>query len=269
MSISAIQVVAAQATQATQATQAPPVPSAADQPPAPPAPSPADQQPVPAPQDAPALAPTFGTPVGINVPGVGTVIPMTRDQLRALDARGNRLSDQLQSAQGRRDRTARELEDATSRVVRTGLEERLTFLDERILTIEREMAENSALRSSLSANLRVTTSTEEGASEPRDNSDSSGGLIAFMVLFPISLAIARSIWRRSTRRTVVEANSQHEARFAQLEQAIDSVAVEIERVSEGQRFVTRLLREGQPIPDFSAQRAPDGVSVRSGSESAR
>ncbi len=219
--------------------------------------------------DAPALAPSPGAPVGINVPGVGTVIPMTRDQLRALDSRGSRLSDQLQSAQGRRDRTARELEDATSRVVRTGLEERLSFLDERILTIEREMAENSALRSSLSANFRVSSSTEDVAKTSRNNDSSNDGLIAFMVLFPISLAIARSIWRRSTRRTVAASNTQHETRFAQLEQAIDSVAVEIERVSEGQRFVTKLLREGQPIPDFASQRAADGVSVRGGPESAR
>jgi hypothetical protein len=39
-----------------------------------------------------------------------------------------------------------------------------------------------------------------------------------------------------------------EARLARMEQAIEAVAVEVERVSEGQRFVTRLL----------AERAPDG-----------
>jgi hypothetical protein len=56
-------------------------------------------------------------------------------------------------------------------------------------------------------------------------------------------------------------SEQAEARFAQLEQAIDTVAVEIERVAEGQRFVTKLLREGQPVPDFSAQRAGEGARV--------
>ena len=34
-------------------------------------------------------------------------------------------------------------------------------------------------------------------------------------------------------------------RFTRLEQAVDSVAIEVERVSEGQRFVTRILAEGR------------------------
>lgn len=34
-----------------------------------------------------------------------------------------------------------------------------------------------------------------------------------------------------------------EARLARIEQAVEAVAIEMERVSEGQRFVTRLLAE--------------------------
>jgi hypothetical protein len=34
-----------------------------------------------------------------------------------------------------------------------------------------------------------------------------------------------------------------EARLGELQQAIDSIAVEVERVSEGQRFATKLLAE--------------------------
>jgi hypothetical protein len=36
-----------------------------------------------------------------------------------------------------------------------------------------------------------------------------------------------------------------------MEQAIDAIAVEVERISEGQRFTTKLLSEGakpQPLP---------------------
>jgi hypothetical protein len=44
---------------------------------------------------------------------------------------------------------------------------------------------------------------------------------------------------------------------------VDTIAIEIERISEGQRFVTKLLSEGQKVPALSAgQRAPD--PVRSG-----
>ena len=34
-------------------------------------------------------------------------------------------------------------------------------------------------------------------------------------------------------------------RFERMEQSIDAIAVEIERISEGQRFTTRLLSEGK------------------------
>jgi hypothetical protein len=42
-----------------------------------------------------------------------------------------------------------------------------------------------------------------------------------------------------------------DARLARMEQAIEAMAVELERVSEGQRFVTRLLAERSPaaLPD--------------------
>jgi hypothetical protein len=40
-------------------------------------------------------------------------------------------------------------------------------------------------------------------------------------------------------------NPENNERMVRMEQAIDSIAIEIERVSEGQRFVTRLLAEGK------------------------
>jgi hypothetical protein len=37
-------------------------------------------------------------------------------------------------------------------------------------------------------------------------------------------------------------------RLARIEQAIDAMAIEVERISEGQRFVTKLLAERAPDP---------------------
>jgi hypothetical protein len=37
-----------------------------------------------------------------------------------------------------------------------------------------------------------------------------------------------------------------EERLSRIEHAVDSIAIEVERVSEGQRFTTRLLSERQP-----------------------
>ena len=37
------------------------------------------------------------------------------------------------------------------------------------------------------------------------------------------------------------------ARIARVEQIVESTAIEIERISEGQRFTTKLLSEGRPV----------------------
>ena len=43
---------------------------------------------------------------------------------------------------------------------------------------------------------------------------------------------------------VTKPSAEAEARMARIENAIESVAVEVERISEGQRFATKLLSEG-------------------------
>jgi hypothetical protein len=49
-------------------------------------------------------------------------------------------------------------------------------------------------------------------------------------------------------------------RLERLEGSVDAIAIEIERISEGQRFVTKLLSESQPAPMLGAgQRTPEKV----------
>jgi hypothetical protein len=48
-------------------------------------------------------------------------------------------------------------------------------------------------------------------------------------------------------------------RLERIEQSIDAIALEIERVSEGQRFVTKLLSESQHLPAIGAGRVPEAV----------
>lgn len=60
----------------------------------------------------------------------------------------------------------------------------------------------------------------------------------------IGLPIARAFARRMDRKGAT-AQIPHEvsAQLAQLNQAVDAIALEVERISEGQRFTTRLLSE--------------------------
>ncbi len=58
--------------------------------------------------------------------------------------------------------------------------------------------------------------------------------------FPLARAYATKIERGNDTARVP---SDVSARLERMEQAIDSIAVEVERISEGQRFTTKLLAE--------------------------
>jgi hypothetical protein len=71
--------------------------------------------------------------------------------------------------------------------------------------------------------------------------------IAFFVtvaIIIIGLPIARAIARRMDRRAgPAQIPSELTSQLTQLTQAVDAIALEVERISEGQRFTTRLLSE--------------------------
>ena len=72
------------------------------------------------------------------------------------------------------------------------------------------------------------------------------GILSVFVFFPIAIAYARNIWRRgSVQKVETSLERENADRLTRLESAIDSIAIEMERVSEGQRFVTKLLAESK------------------------
>jgi len=54
--------------------------------------------------------------------------------------------------------------------------------------------------------------------------------------------------QRSKRRLLGSAPLVDDNRLARLEQAVDSIAIEVERISEGQRFLTKLQGEKAEPP---------------------
>lgn len=65
----------------------------------------------------------------------------------------------------------------------------------------------------------------------------------FAVMMPISIAISRRIFRKGSTRAAQAPVDVISPRLDRLEQAVDAVAIEVERISEGQRFVTKVLVE--------------------------
>ena len=60
--------------------------------------------------------------------------------------------------------------------------------------------------------------------------------------------------RRRMANTAPRSPANADERMARIENAIESVAVEVERISEGQRFTSRMLSEGAAAPVSAADR---------------
>jgi hypothetical protein len=61
--------------------------------------------------------------------------------------------------------------------------------------------------------------------------------------FPIALTMSRYIWKRSTNAPAPPLSVEQTRRFDRLEQSVDAIAIEVERISENQRYLTKLLAE--------------------------
>jgi hypothetical protein len=64
------------------------------------------------------------------------------------------------------------------------------------------------------------------------------------VLFPIARALAKRIEGRAPAAAQIAPAT--DARLDRIEHAVEAIAVEVERISEGQRFTTKLLAERSP-----------------------
>jgi hypothetical protein len=72
-----------------------------------------------------------------------------------------------------------------------------------------------------------------------------GTVFAGISLVILAIALARRLWRGATT-VVSQIPAALEARFTRFEQSLDAMAIEIERVSEGQRFLTKIFAEQDP-----------------------
>ena len=82
-------------------------------------------------------------------------------------------------------------------------------------------------------------------------------VIIVPVVFAIpAVVIFAKMWFRHRERMAELKGARDpmlEARLSRIEEAVDTIAVEVERMGEGQRFVTKLLteRNAQQLPDSS------------------
>ena len=187
--------------------------------------------------------------------------PMSAREVAAIKAQRDELSNQLQSVDGRRSRLLSQLRQTTDPTAVKGLEDRLALLDKRQLQLESDIATTGQQLTSAPAGLAASTGTPvvAGLGSGQVVAISIVGII--FVLAPLTMGFARTIWKRSNKPALPPtAFTETAQRLERLESAVDTIAVEIERISEGQRFVTKLLSESAPAsPLLAAQRSPEAL----------
>lgn len=158
------------------------------------------------------------------------------------------LEDQLNDLQNSRAGIASQLEDLDgSDVQRPALEARLKEIDGRISNVDGQLAANSTQLAQAAAVPGAVVERPPPVfvrNGPPDEAWVLGGMLIVFVMLPIAIAIARRIWRRSAA-VVTSLPREVSERLGRLEQAVEATALEVERIGEGQRFLTRLFTEGE------------------------
>jgi hypothetical protein len=76
------------------------------------------------------------------------------------------------------------------------------------------------------------------------------GAFATAIVLAVGVPLARAYSRKmdaESRNPRIPAEVS--GRLERIEQAVEAVAIEVERISEGQRFTTKLLSEGRGVGD--------------------
>lgn len=96
---------------------------------------------------------------------------------------------------------------------------------------------------------------------PPEAVDMALGLFAMIAFIVVGLPLARAFARRMDRRGEAAAAAPDASpRLERIEQAVDAIAVEVERISENQRYASRMMQELRGLPQ------PNGEAGWAGSE---
>jgi hypothetical protein len=182
---------------------------------------------------------------------VTITLPVTNSDVRQLVLRRRELTEQLSDATARRTELVQQIITAPNDLSKTGLEERLKLLDQQLLQLETDIATTNHQISSAPANLIESAMFEnrnQGNSDDWEEGMAVGGFGVLVPVIIISLIMRRRRRRRRTAEPVKNLGADSTERLERLERGMEAIAIEIERVSEGQRFVTKLLSESaQPV----------------------
>ena len=196
------------------------------------------------------VAPTI-TVTGVDGKTQVLQVPQSHDDMEALIARRSQIKEQLDAAVDSRNDIVEQLGTAP-KVAEPGLTAQLKVVNDQIVQLETDLAATGRQISAASSDL-IAMATTEQPSQPDNDGDvetqvqegiAVGAGTMFVVMSAVILFLRRG-WRRRGAGGGRQLPDDTSPRLARLEQGMDAIAIEIERISEGQRFVTKLLSDSQ------------------------
>ena len=189
-------------------------------------------------------------------------VPQTVQELVGLREKRSEISSQLISAQNRRDELAKQLVIADP-AARPGLQDRMRVLDDRLVSLEQELARTGQQLMNVPPELLAQASVAPRLMDRLDNKIIPlAGIFGSLVLLPLAIGALRLMWKRASAPVRPALDASASQRLEMLQQAVDTIAIEVERISEGQRYVTRVMNErgleagaAQPVSQKQAERS--------------
>lgn len=188
--------------------------------------------------------PTPGQPTTVPADRTLDATPSATYLYEAARGMRNELREQRDAAVQSRHGVLRELEDHNVPGAATsGMEQRIVQLDGRIAELDKAIAAADAqVTRAASLPGAVTIQPSGFENVPPREMFVIVPMVLLAVFLPLSIAFARRLWKRSAA-AVVELPRELMDRLARLEDRGETTAIEVERIGEGQRFVTRILTE--------------------------
>lgn len=195
--------------------------------------------------------------------GTKIAVPTSASELRALRERRNELQNQLENVTERRGQLLPQAIIARDGQLRQEIEGRIRTLDERASRLEGELlAAEEAISTALARGVESEGLLVTPPAPPvprivqipwRQPWWQGGHVPAEALLFEalafvlVGAVLMRWIWKRAQRKAAaLPAPADQTDRLNQLQQSVDVIALEVERIAENQRFVSKLLNDWVP-----------------------
>jgi hypothetical protein len=179
------------------------------------------------------------------------------------------LQGQIQAERATIDRLTSQLTSGTSKAAENAITDQIESAQERLSSLQRQMDQALGMPA-VAPELTMPPLAQGPDMIPREAVEITEMFFVTVAVVAIGIPLARAFGRWLDRRGTVQGatkSSDYDPRFDRLEQAIEAIAIEVERVSEGQRFTNKLMSESRALPapnaleEWPRAGAKEGVPV--------